>query len=63
MKYLIFLLIIERRCPLSLTEHCDYKYQLEDMIGSYMELNMNAYNNIYYVKVTHSQGHTTKCIQ
>ena len=32
MKYLIFLVIIERRCPLSLTEHCDYKYQLEDMI-------------------------------
>ena len=32
MKYLIFLLVIERRCPLSLTEHCDYRYQLEDML-------------------------------
>ena len=26
------MLIIERRCPLSLTEHCDYRYQLEDIL-------------------------------
>lgn len=32
MKYLMILLIIERRCPLSLTEHCHYRYQLEDML-------------------------------
>ena len=32
MKYLILMLIIERRCPLSLTEHCDYRYQLEDIL-------------------------------
>ena len=34
MKDWIVLLIIERRCPLSLTEQCDYSYQLEDMLRS-----------------------------
>ena len=32
MKYLILMLVIERRCPLSLTEHCDYRYQIEGML-------------------------------
>ena len=26
------MLVIERRCPLSLTEHCDYRYQIEGML-------------------------------
>ena len=29
---MICLLIIERKCLLSLTEHCDYRYQLQDML-------------------------------
>ena len=26
------MLILEKRCPLSLTEHCDYSDQIEDML-------------------------------